>query len=124
MLYFLDGTFSFPIFGSCTPLTPATRHTRHAQVPPAFPVCFTHFRFYERPSLGPVFANQKKSEEDSHMKTKGKANIAFSVCLAGMHYRDSESITAKLLPRELHSAFQHRAALALHHLCEHLCFLP
>lgn len=49
------------------------------------PICF-----YERPTLIPVFANRKKSEEGFHFYEKRwKAKIAFSVCFAATCYRDS-----------------------------------
>lgn len=36
--------------------------------------------FYERPTLVPVFPNQKKSKEDFTFMNKGEAKIAFSIC--------------------------------------------
>ena len=47
-------------------------------------VHFTSLRFHERPTLVPILANQKKSEENFH----------------------SESGSTKLLPRKLQSASQ------------------
>ena len=46
-------------------------------------VCFTPFRFYERPILAPAFSNQKKPKEDFRFyQGKKKKHRQYSVCLA------------------------------------------
>ena len=53
-------------------------------------VCFILLHFYKRPTLIPVFANWKKSEEDFHFYEKSqKVKIVFSICLAAISYRSS-----------------------------------
>lgn len=48
--------------------------------------CFLKVRFDERPTIGPIFANQKKCEGDFRFyKKRGKVKIVFSVCLAESH---------------------------------------
>ena len=71
------------------------------QVSPIFQK-FTPLRFYERPTLVPVFANRKKSEEDFHFYEKRlKAKIAFSACFATSHDRGSgHSSNKTALPRD------------------------
>lgn len=57
-------------------------HPSLVQVCPAFrKVHVMPLRFYERPTLVPVFANRKKSEEDFRFYEKRqKVNTAFGVC--------------------------------------------
>lgn len=69
--------------------------------------------------LVPVSDNQNKSKEDSRFYENKKVQIAFSVYFAGSCHRGS----THLLPRQLHSAFQHQAAAALSCVCEHLRFI-
>ena len=82
--------------------------------------------FYKTPTLVPVFASEKKLEEDFHLYQK-RAKIAFNICFAVSCYRGSaqqsiESGPAKVFPRELHSTSQHQGAIVLNYVCEHLCF--
>lgn len=76
----------------------------------------------------PVFANEKKSEEDFHFyKKKKKAKIVFTICFSvscdrGSTHQSLESGPAKLFPRELHSASQLQGAIALNCVREHLYF--
>ena len=56
-------------------------------------VHFTPLSFYESPTLGPIFINQKKSKEDFHFyqkkKKRQKVKIVLNVCFAVSHYRGS-----------------------------------
>lgn len=85
--------------------------------------------FSERPTLGPVLANQKNSEEDFRFhKRRCKVQLAISTCFTASRDRSrmpgsSEGGPLELLPRELHSASQHPANMALNYIWEHLCFV-
>ena len=93
------------------------------------PVQVSPFCFYKRPTLVPVFANQKESKEDFHLYLKRrKAKIVFSDCSAASPVRGSvhaeqpgESGTTRLLPCELHAASQHQACIVWNCVCELLC---
>lgn len=50
--------------------------------------------FDERPTIEPIFANQKKCEEDFRFyKKRRKVKIVFSVCLAESHYSSSGTLS-------------------------------
>lgn len=70
----------------CTIDSPAPGHDKYS---PLFQsLCYAPFGFHERPTLLPVFANRKKSE-DFHFYGKIKSEIAFSVFFSKPFYRGS-----------------------------------
>ena len=92
-------------------------------------VPFMSLQFYERPTLVPVFTNQKESEESFHFyekETKNRNSVQGLFCSS--RYRGSAFLcggsgTAKLPLQQSHSAPQHRAARALNCVCEFLSVL-
>ena len=53
-------------------------------------VCLTPLRFYERPTLAPVFTNGKKPEEDCcFYRKRQKVKMALRVCFAASCSRGS-----------------------------------
>lgn len=99
----------------CTIDSPTPGHHRYS---PLFQsVCYATLGFHERPTLLPVFANRKKSE-DFHFYGKIESEIAFSVFFSKPFYRGSvhqsnESGPTKLLSWEPHSPSQHQAICTL-----------
>ena len=85
--------------------------------------------FKERPTLVPVFTNQKESEESLHFYGKEtKARTSVEGVLCSRHYRGSASAwgssgTATLLPLQSPSAPPRQAARALNCVCECLSVL-
>ena len=75
-------------------------------IPHFMKVCVMPLCFYQRPTLVPVFTNQKKKKSKDDFcfyKKRQKAKIALSVCFAGAMIEaactpSSERGTAKLLP--------------------------
>ena len=63
--------------------------------------------FYERSVLVPIFTNQIQ-RGFLLLQKRWKVKIVFSVCFAASYFRSSKSGPIKLLPQELHSAFQHQ----------------
>lgn len=99
---------------------------------PPHPQCCSNvhvmsLRFYERPLLVSICANRKESKF-LLLRKKGNGKIPLSFGFATSCYRcsvhpSSKSGPAKLLPCELHSAYQHQVSIALNCVCEHLCFI-
>lgn len=87
-------------------------------------VWVTALCFYERPTLVPVFANTKKSEEDFCFYRE-KVKITFSMFLLPQARIEAARATSRgsgaamLLPQDLHSAMR---VTALSCVSEHLCF--
>lgn len=77
----------------------------------------------------PVFANQKKSEEDFRFYEKGrKAKIVFSCLFCRSNFRGGAHFEQGEQPRQAPSlqppwASQHEALIALKCVCEHLRFV-
>ena len=61
-------------------------------------VHFTPLRFYERPTLVPVFSNYEKFAEDFHFHKRQKAKLAFSVCFAGSLLEAAGAVRRQALP--------------------------
>ena len=80
--------------------------------------------FYGNPTLGPVFANQKKSKEDFCFYEKGqKTKTVFRIYFAGSLDPKLWEQPCELLPREIHSTSLHQAVIALNRVCELLGFI-
>ena len=81
---------SVPLWNLWFPMAIRTSCSLYTGMPYFSEVHFMTLCFYERPTLVPVFANWKKFNEDFCFLEKGwKAKIAFSICFAVSHCRDS-----------------------------------
>ena len=99
-------------------------------IPHFLKVHFMSLPFYKRPTLIPVFANQKKSMEDFQFYEKRRqAKTVFSVGFAATVTEAARTPAARGAPPSSFlgtalslSTSQHPAAIALNCVCEHLYF--